>query len=149
MKRDIVLNKLRLMYVDYERFMAAPERTDGSAGLVVNYGATGGGRTNRISDHVAMQAIRNAYVDPKNAERAKWLECTWSVFMHFLSQTGTREKIIAHVLYHKAFLGWTFAKIADNGLPNGVRVSRQRIYQYFDAAVDEIVKEAVKRGLLK
>lgn len=148
MRRDVVFEKLRLMHIDYERYTNKPEMVMGSSGLVVNYGSVGGGQTNRTSDIVAMQAIRNANVDPRIAEHMKWLECTWSVFERLLKQTEMRGKIMAYVLFHKAFLGWTYAKIAEYGLPNGATVSRQRIYQYFEKAVDEVALEAVKRGLL-
>lgn len=147
--REEVMYRLKRMYIDYELFMQDAGQELSSVGMVVNYGGTGGGKTNRIADHVASAAIRAANIDPKKAERYKWVDCVWKVFFHFLTKPAQRDKVIAHVLYHKALLGWTYAKIAENGLPNGASVSRQRIQQYYDIAIDVIVDEAKSRGLLR
>lgn len=146
--REYVSEQLKLTHVYYETYLNIRDSEGSSAGMVVNYGGTGGGKTNRISNLTAQQAIRAAGFDSVMTRKLKWVDCVWSVFTHLFSSASKRERDIAYVLYHKALLGWTFARIAEGGLPSGAKVTRQCIYQHYDKAVDAVAEEAKKRDLL-
>lgn len=149
MKRAIVLDKMNRMYMDYEMYLNMRQMDSSSAGMVASYAAVGGGKTNRITSLTEQEALRAANFDAKIAARLQWIDCAWSVFMRFMAHSGAREKNIAYVLFHRALLGWTFSRIASGKLPSGSEVTRQRIYQLYEKAVDAVMAEAEKRGLLR
>lgn len=146
---DEINRHLKVMYVDYEMYKDAFENPVSSAGMVANYAPSGSGRTNKISDHTARQAIQNANIDPERLLRLRWLACVHSVFTRLITHSKMRERCKGHVLYHKALLGWTFVKISEIPLPNKSMVTSQYIRMLFNDAIKDIEVEARNRGLLK
>ena len=129
-----------------------------SAGLVPSYSLVTSGRTNRTSDLTAMQGVALANTPPEKIESLKWMDCAWRVFMRGTAPILAQEKLkinerrnrstVSYVLYHKAFLGKTFQRIAEMGLPSGAKVSCQRVHDYWKLAVEEVAIEAMKDGLV-
>ena len=134
------------------------ERELPSTGMVPSYSQVTSGRTNRTSDFTARHGIMLASIAPDKLESLKWMDCAWRVFMRGITPVTSKEKLrlnerrnrvtVSYVLYHKAFLGYTFQRIADMGLPSGAKVSRQRVQDYWELAIIEDAKEARKEGLL-
>ena len=60
--------------------------------------------------------------------------------------SGRRRATVSYVLYYKAFLGYTFERIASMGMPHGGKVSRQRVHDFFEQAVQDVAMEARKEG---
>lgn len=129
-----------------------------STGMVSAYAMASSGRTNRISDLTAIHAAQLSSIPPDKQESLRWMDCAWRVFMRGTVSTLNSGKLrlnerrnrttVSYVLYHKAFMGRTFREIADMGLPNGARVSLQRIHDYWELAVREVALEAQKEGLI-
>lgn len=159
-RKQLLKTRERLLYMhcEYRYYMNNDEREIGSAGLVPSYSLVTSGRTNRTSDITAMQAMRLANIPPEKLESLRWIDCAWRVFMRGTSQSPGRDKLslserrnrtaVSYVLYHKAFLGYTFQRIAEMGLPNGEKVSRQRMYDYWELAISEVAMEAMKEKLV-
>lgn len=59
-----------------------------------------------------------------------------------------RRATVSYVLYYKAFLGYTFQRIAEMGVPSRRPVSRQRIHDFWNLAVEEVGEEAKRAGLV-
>lgn len=148
-EREYVIEKLSCMHVDYDLYLNIRQTESASTGLVASYNAVGGGRTNRITSLTEQAALRAAGYDAKLAERLRWIDCVWSVFMQHMAKPEDRSRNVAYVLFHRALLGWTYARIASSKLPNGRTVSRQYIYQLYDKAVDAVMIEVKKNGLLR
>jgi len=150
--------RLLYMHCEYRHYMNNDERELGSAGMVPSYSFMPSGKTNRTSDLTAMQAMRLANIPPEKLTSLRWIDCAWKVFLRGTTAALDREKprinerrnraAVAYVLYHKAFLGCTFQRIAEMGLPDGSKVSRQRIYDFWELATKEVALEAMKAGLL-
>ena len=150
--------RLLYMYCEYRHYMNNDVRDIPSAGMVPSYSQVTSGRTNRTSDLTAMYGTMLASIPPEKLESLKWMDCAWRVFIRGTSHALAKEKprinvrrnraAVSYVLYHKAFLGYTFQRIADMGLPSGAKVSRQRIYDYWELAIKEVAVEARKEGLI-
>lgn len=132
-----------------------PRVETSSAGMTATYSEIRSGRTNRIVDHTARFAIQAANLTPHQLDALHWVECVWAVFMEASStKAGSAnsrrlKRMVGQVLYYRALLGWTFAKIASTDLLGGRKVSTQRAYQLYDEAVDLVLEEAIRRGLVR
>lgn len=150
--------RLKYMHCEYRHYLNCDEREISSAGMVLAYGKTVVGRTNRISDSTAMNAMRLANISKDRLESLKWIDCAWRVFMRGSVSALDRDKpgmyecrrraTVSYVLYYKAFLGYTFERIASMGMPHRGIVSRQRIHDFFEQAVQDVAMEARKEGLV-
>lgn len=155
---EITRQRLLYMHCEYRHYMNGDVRDISSAGMVPSYSQVTSGRTNRTSDFTAMQGIALANIPPEKLESLRWIDCAWRVFQRGTSHALAKEKpkinvrrnraAVAYVLYHKAFLGYTFDRIAAMGLPSGAKVSRQRIHDYWELAIHEVAEEARKEGLV-
>lgn len=155
---EYVRERLLHMHCEYTHYMNCDEREITSSGMVAGYGSIGGGRTNRISDLAAMTAIRRANIPRDRLIALEWIDCAWRVFCRGTAQTLSeghlrpserqRRATVSYVLYYKAFLGYTFQRIAEMGVPSRRPVSRQRIHDFWNMAVEEVGDEAKKAGLL-
>lgn len=155
---EITKERLLYMHCEYRHYMNGDVREISSAGLVPSYSLVTSGRTNRTSDLTAMQGTALANIPPEKIESLKWMDCAWRVFMRGTTPILSKEKLkinerrnratVSYVLYHKAFLGKTFQRIAEMGLPSGAKVSCQRVHDYWKLAVEEVAKEAIKDGLI-
>lgn len=155
---DVTRQRLLYMHCEYRHYMNRDAREMTSAGLVPSYSLVTSGKTNRTSDFVAMQGIALANMSPEERESLRWIDCAWRVFMRGTGPVTSKEKLrlnerrnrstVSYVLYHKAFLGMTFRRIAELGLPSGAKVSIQRLHDYWNLAVEEVAKEARKDGLV-
>ena len=150
--------RLKYMHCEYRYYHNCDEREISSVGMVLAYGKTVVGRTNRTSDATAMNAMRLANISKDRLESLKWMDCAWRVFLRGSAFALDRDKLgmherrrrstVSYVLYYKAFLGYTFDRIASMGMPHGGRVSRQRVYDFFEQAVQDVAMEARKEGLV-
>lgn len=155
---EITAQRLLYLHCEYKHYMNGDVRDISSAGLVPSYSLVTSGRTNRTSDMTAMQGIALANTPPEKLESLKWMDCAWRVFMRGSAPVLATKKLkinerrnrstVSYVLYYKAFLGYTFQRIADMGLPSGANVSAQRIHDYWKLAIEEVAKEARKEGLV-
>lgn len=159
---DDVLNatakRLLYMHCEYRHYMNNDPREISSAGMVPSYSPSVGGRTNRTSDFTAMCGIKLANIPAKKLESLKWIDCAWRVFLRGTTAYLARENVpintrrkratISYVLYYKAFLGYTFKRIAEMEMPNRGKVSRQRVYEFWKEAVAAVAREAIREGLL-
>lgn len=159
---DVALEKtrerLKYMHCEYRHYLNCDEREISSIGMVLVYGKTAVGRTNRTSDATAMNAMRLANIPKDRLESLKWMDCAWRVFLRGSVSALDRDKpgmherrrraTVSYVLYYKAFLGYTFERIASMGMPHGGKVSRQRVYDFFEQAVQDVAMEARKEGLV-
>ena len=146
------------LHVEYRHYLNNDVREISSVGMVPSYSPITSGRTNRTSDFTAMHAVRLASIPEDKLESLRWMDCAWRVFQRGTTAGMNRETLrlnerrnrttVAYVLYHKAFLGYTFQRIADMGLPSGAKVSRQRVADYWELAISEVAKEATKAGLI-
>ena len=154
----IVADRLLYMHCEYRHYMNNDPREISSAGMVPSYSPSIGGRTNRTSDFTAMCGIKLANIPAKKLESLKWIDCAWKVFLRgtpaYLMRENTpintrrKRAAISHVLYYKAFLGYTFKKISEMEMPNRVEVSRQRVHEIWKEAVAAVAREAIRDGLL-
>lgn len=150
--------RLKYMHCEYRHYLNCDEREISSAGAVQVYGQSPVGRTNRTSDSTALHAMRLANISRDRLESLKWMDCAWRVFLRGSTSAMDREKLgisarrcratVAYVLYYKAFLGYTFDQIAAMGMPHRGKVSRQRVHDFFELAVQEVAIEARKEGLV-
>lgn len=155
---EITRERLLYMHCEYRHYNNGDMREVSSAGLVPSYSLVTSGRTNRTSDLTAMQGIALANMSPEKIESLKWIDCAWRVFMRGTAPILAKHKLkinerrnratVSYVLYHKAFLGKTFQRIAEMGLPSGAKVSTQRVHDYWNLAIEEVAKEARKEGLV-
>lgn len=159
---DVALEKtrerLKYMHCEYRHYLNCDEREISSAGMVIAYGRSAVGRTNRTSDVTAMNALRLANISKDRLESLRWIDCAWRVFMRGSAFALDRDKpgmherrrrvTVSYVLYYKAFLGYTFDRIASMGMPHGGKVSRQRVRDFFEQAVQDVAMEARKEGLV-
>lgn len=155
---EITAQRLLYLHCEYKHYMNGDVRDISSAGLVPSYSLVTSGRTNCTSDMTAMQGIALANTPPEKLESLKWMDCAWRVFMRGSAPVLATKKLkinerrnrstVSYVLYYKAFLGYTFQRIADMGLPSGAKVSTQRIHDYWKLAIEEVAKEARKDGLI-
>lgn len=159
---DVALEKtrerLKYMHCEYRHYLNCDEREISSTGMVLVYGKTAVGCTNRTSDVTAMNAMRLANIPKDRLESLKWMDCAWRVFLRGSVSALDRDKpgmherrrraTVSYVLYYKAFLGYTFERIASMGMPHGGKVSRQRVYDFFEQAVQDVAMEARKEGLV-
>lgn len=150
--------RLKYMHCEYRHYLNCDEREISSAGMVLAYGKTAVGRTNRTSDATAMNAMRLANIPKDRLESLKWMDCAWRVFLRGSVSALDRDKpgmherrrraTVSYVLYYKAFLGYTFERIASMGMPHGGKVSRQRVCDFFEQAVHDVAMEARREGLV-
>lgn len=155
---ETVRERLRYMHCEYRHYMNCDEREIGSNGLVATYKQASGGRTNRTSDMTAMAGMRRANIPQERLKSLRWIDCAWRVFIGGSAATlrceapsvteRQRRATISYVLYYKAFLGYTFARIAEMPMPSGRCVSRQRIHDFWEAAIVAVGEEAKREGLL-
>ena len=155
---EITGERLKYMHCEYKHYMNNDVRDISSAGLVPSYSLVSSGPTNRTSDLTAMQGIALANISPEKIESLKWMDCAWRVFMRGTSPVLAQKKLkinerrnrstVSYVLYYKAFLGYTFRRIAEMGLPSGAKVSIQRIHDFWKLAIEEVAIEARKDGLV-
>jgi len=139
-------------------FMSGSTEDISTPGMTASYALVTSGKTNRTSDHTAGSAIRLANLSPEKKLSLRWVDCAWRVYvrgtapvlaMHNHSLNERRVlAAISYILYYKAFLGYTFDRIATYGLPNRGKVSRQRVHEFWNRAVIEVAKEARKEGLV-
>lgn len=158
--RALEVTKERLLYLhcEYRYFLNSDSRDISSAGMTASYAAVSSGKTNRCSDFTASQGIRLANLSPEKIESLRWIDCAWRVYVRGTSPVLCMHKysinerrILAatsYVLYYKAFLGYTFDRIATMGLPKRGAVSRQRVHEFWNRAVHEVALEARKEGLV-
>lgn len=159
-REAIEITKQRLLYMhcEYRHYMNCDAREIPSTGMVQGYSQVVSGRTNRTCDFTAMHGMSLANIPLDKLESLRWIDCAWRVFQRGTSYALSKEKpklnvrrnraAVAYVLYYKAFLGYTFERIAGMGLPSGAKVSRQRIHDYWELAVQEVAEEARKEGLI-
>lgn len=155
----------RLLYLhdEYRHYMNRDDRDIPSTGMVPSYSLVSSGRTNRTSDFTAMFAINLTNLTPERLNALKWIDCAWRVFARStkpsLNNLGEgvcstalnarrRLATISYVLYYKAFLGYTFTRIAELPMPHGGKVSRQRVHQFWSMAVNAVAIEAMRDGLI-
>lgn len=159
-ERAIEKTKERLQYLhcEYAYFMKCDSRSIPSTGMTASYALVNSGNTNRCSDFTAAHAIRLANLSPEKITSLRWIDCAWRVFVRGTSPvlnmnkyTINERRVLAatsYVLYYKAFLGYTFDRIATLGLPSRRAVSRQRVYEFWQRAILEVALEARKEGLV-
>ena len=150
--------RLKYMHCEYRHYLNVDEREITSAGMVQSYGQIVVNRTNRIGDATATNALRLANIPKDRLESLKWMDCAWRVFLRGSVSALDRDKpgmherrrraTVSYVLYYKAFLGYTFERIASMGMPHGGKVSRQRVRDFFEQAVQDVAMEARKEGLV-
>lgn len=155
---EITSERLKYLHCEYKHYMNGDARELSSAGLVPSYSLVTSGRTNRTSDLTAMQGISLANITPEKIESLKWMDCAWRVFMRGTSPVLAKQNLkinerrnrstVSYVLYYKAFLGYTFQRIAEMGLPSGAKVSTQRVHDYWKLAIEQVAIEARKEGLV-
>ena len=152
----------RLLYLhnEYAHYLNRDERALPSTGMIPAYAEVTSGRTNRTSDFTAMHAINLANLAPEKLDALRWIDCAWRVFMRgtapilneradsLNADVRRRLATVSYVLYYKAFLGYTFTRIAQLPMPNGGKVSRQRVHQFWSIAVRDVAIEAMRDGLI-
>lgn len=157
-QRSEVNERLKSMYVDYERYSKMNPIDIGSNGMIAGYSLTGGGRSGKITDLTASTAIRIMSVPPEVRLRIQWLEVTMRIYQRGISEALNHSRIshnermrratISYLLYYRAFRGYTMQRIIDMPLPSGGKPGRGRIYEMWNLAVENVGCEAKKEGLL-
>jgi hypothetical protein len=153
--RTEVRERLKRVHLDYALYMNCVEAEGSSIGMTAGYGAVNTGKTNRKSDHTAILALRAANMTAEARRRLQWVDCVWRVFNACMTSypasrsARLRDRTIGYILYHHVLLGWTFAKLAESQLPTGSVVSRQRIQQLYEKALDMVLREAVRQGIIR
>lgn len=156
---DRVRERLLYLHNEYRHYMNQDERALPSTGMVPAYAEVTSGRTNRTSDFTAMHAVNLANLTPERLDALKWIDCAWRVFMRGTApilnertdcELDQRRRLatVSYVLYYKAFLGYTFTRLSELPMPNGGRVSRQRVHQFWSMAVCDVAIEAMRDGLI-
>lgn len=156
---EITRQRLLYMHCEYRHYMNNDARDIPSTGMVPAYAMVSSGRTNRTNDLTAMHGTMLASIPPEKLESLRWMDCAWRVFLRGTQPILAKEKpkinmrrnraAVAYVLYYKAFLGYTFQRIAAMGMPSGRKVSRQRIHDYWELAIQEVAEEACRDGLIR
>ena len=150
--------RLQYLHCEYSYFLKCDSREISSAGTTASYSLVNSGKTNRCSDFTASHAIRLANLSPQKIASLRWIDCAWRVFvkgtapvLNMNHYTVTERRVLdatSYVLYYKAFLGYTFERIAVLGLPSRRAVSRQRVHEFWQRAILEVALEARKEGLV-
>lgn len=146
--------RLSTMHIDYCLYWDQTLIRDGSGGLVARYGAVRVSPTNFTSDPTVMRAMPELMLTEEALNRRAWVACVLFVIEQYRTRTGKKVPDYptrAKILEWRAIEGLTLKKISEmlnTEMEDDRQVTVQQLRKYMGNIVDDITKEAMRRGLL-
>ena len=157
-KRRSVRRWLDMVRYDYEHLTAVDCASMTSLGLTATYDAIGGGRGNMMSDHTAREAMAQLSLTATQRVKIDRMYVIFDVYGMLLDKMSggkpktpnrmIHDRILARILKHKIFDGWTMERIGTEFVPMGKTMSKQHISKKYAEIVEMIIALADARGML-
>lgn len=153
-RRRIVHERLELIAVEYRERMDALTFAESSRGLISSYNATGGGRSGKVTDLTAMNAMMDVSETFATKNARDWRGLASRVYGTLLGKAGKtayqikHDEMLAWLLFHRVLMGMKLSEIAKNECFGDGHVVQKTLTRYYSELIDLIVPLAVKQGLI-
>lgn len=151
---EAVYTHISSMHLDYKLFWDRENRLPDSAGMTTNYHKIMVSPTNKITRLVEQQAMPGIMESDYSEEKKAWIAFILDMIKKYRDAgTGDRHfpnSLKANILEWRAIDGWTMPKISEHISSFSYRpVTIHSVRSYLSRIVDELIPEALARGLLE
>ena len=146
--------RLSTMHIDYYLYWEQKLNRDGSAGMVARYGAVRVSPTNATSNPTVMRAMPELMLTEEALNRRAWVACVLFIIERYRTQKQNRipdNPTRAKILEWRAIDGLTLSRICENlnaEAEDERQVTVKQLRKYMSSIVNDITKEAMRRGLI-